>query len=159
MKFLPILAVMACCAASAQVAERSYRCDDKNSVSQELSGGCKPPEGWAALTWKEVGKTLESTFYMATNTKRRSGSMVKMWVFNSLKEPRELRSGKTYHSIMMLDEYDCKRLSTRSVFQIGYEDASGAGEIVISFIDPNVQWMAVEPQSAAYQLLLAACEY
>lgn len=113
----------------------------------------------ATAEWVEFGTTTMrdgyATAFINTDTIRRDGSMVKMWVLYNLKTPKQLEK-ITYQSYMGQDEFDCQKERSRTLSILLYAGKMGRGDAIDTYSTPT-DWEPIAPSSMAAQLWRYAC--
>ncbi|HSD35919.1 MAG TPA: surface-adhesin E family protein [Rhodocyclaceae bacterium] len=115
-----------------------------------------------AANWALVDSNSESKIFLDTESVRRNGSKVKVWIKWSHSAPVAAKNTypeKQYQSSKSLDIYDCSDRSSASIQFILYADADG-GEVVKSDSIPErlASFREVVPDSIGEAILEAACK-
>jgi hypothetical protein len=111
----------------------------------------------AYAEWVEVEGGDKFTAYVDTETIRRKGNLVKIWVLDDFKTVRTA-SGKSYLSIKSLDEYDCAEAQIRNLALYAYSGQMGTGEIVEPLSDDPSKWTPIIPGSVGQTKWKLVCK-
>jgi hypothetical protein len=111
--------------------------------------------GNAAAEWVEVGKTDTATTYADPATIRKASNIVKMWAMVDLKAAHT-NASKTFMSIMIQNEFDCKEERVRELYEHQYSGNMGGGEAIYSGADPG-KWVPIAPGSVGEALWKVGC--
>ena len=109
-----------------------------------------------AEEWIEIGGGKELTIYVESTFVHKEGDRVKIWTLHNFKTARKA-TGRTYKSMKMQSEYNCKEETTRILFLSEYSENNGGGKMVYSDSPHNSNWRPVPPDSTSKALLEIAC--
>lgn len=112
----------------------------------------------AMAGWVELGRNESSTLYGNPASIREAGSLVKMWTLSDARTVQWLRD-KSYVSVKMEWEYDCKEKQMRLLAIAYYSGNMGSGE-AISFKSGgpvSEKWGRVVPDSIEETFWKLAC--
>lgn len=85
------------------------------------------------------------TVYADPATTRKSGNEVKMWVLVDYKTAQGKNTSRQHMSSKRQDEYDCKEVKLRVIFESDHSGNMGRGKIVRS--SKNFGWQPVAPDT------------
>ncbi len=95
-------------------------------------------------------------FYADPTTKRRTGSVVRIWELQDYTKP-EVFNGKVYYSYRSYGQYDCAEMTHQSLQGNSFAGKMGSGEVVSSSSKPtNKSFIA--PGTVAESLIDLACK-
>ena len=119
---------------------------------------CLTTNAWSAWTFVTDTGTENRDFsvYVDLTTIKRNGDTVKIWYLHDFKNPRALRTGKSYRSSVLQEEYDCKTERLRTTASTDYSDDMGLGIAVLSDDDTGA-WSVVRPRTIGHTKLKLAC--
>lgn len=110
----------------------------------------------AMADWVRVNQDEEMTVYAHPSSIRNKSSKVKMWSLYDYQLEKVLPSGKSYQSMKVQEEYDCKREETRTLGISFHAGNMSAGEVI--FTGSKAQgWKSVSPETAQESLFKYAC--
>ncbi len=113
---------------------------------------------WAE--WAVAGTALngEITFYYDKSTKRKNGSVAKMWLMqNHSMVQADLK--QMYQSSKLFLAFDCTAETTAIISLVHYSGSMGAGAVVFSHTEneKQLQWDPVVPDSNLAEIWRIAC--
>jgi hypothetical protein len=114
----------------------------------------------ARAEWVVAGTALkgEITFYYDKSTKRKNGSLVKMWLMQDHSVVQtDLK--KMYQSSKLFLAFDCTSETTAIISLVHYSGSMGAGAVVFSHTEneKQLQWDPVVPDSNVAEIWSIAC--
>ena len=156
-------AVLSLSAAAAQ-AQTVYRCPgtpviytDQISAQEARTRGCRPIES----RWFEVGGNSETMAFADTQSMRRNGSKVKVWLrwANTKSSETNGYPKKTYFSEKALAIYDCADRKSATIQVIRYSDTDASGEVVesISIPEASAAFRDLAPETIGENILEYVC--
>lgn len=105
--------------------------------------------------WTEINSDGVATQYIDLSRTKRNGDLVKIWTAVDYQEPRKML-GKTFRSVVIQEEYDCKNELRRTLFVVAKAGGMASGAAVLS--DPQVtNWQPTPPGSGGEMFLNIAC--
>ena len=110
----------------------------------------------AMAEWTEVNRSAKRTTYVDLNTIRRSGHMAKIWTLDDENFPRASRSGATYLSSRVRNEYDCRDERARMSDLSAHTERMAKGSTVFSYSEGG-EWSSVVPDSIGEAIFKIAC--
>jgi len=108
----------------------------------------------AMAEWYRVGATEEGVAYADSDTIRKTGNRVKMWVLVDYKKDEEEFG---ILSTRLKEEYDCKEKKQRILFMAFYSGHMGKDETVEILSEPEGSWQQPLVGGLAEALLEFAC--
>ena len=141
-----------------------YRCPgppviytDTITVQEARTQGCRSIES----RWFEVGSGSETTVYADTQSMRRNGPKVKVWLKWVYAKALETKSypKKNYLSEKALAIYHCADRTSTTIQVIRYVDTDVSGEVVesASILEANVDYHDVAPETIGESILDYVC--
>ncbi|MDP2229943.1 surface-adhesin E family protein [Methylotenera sp.] len=109
----------------------------------------------ASAEWRNVANYNSMTLYVDSTTIHKKGNMVKMWSLVDFKNPDTLE-GRTYRSMKLQNEYDCKEEENRMIYNSYHTGNMGDGEVFSINASPG-DMMPVPPNSGNLILWKIAC--
>jgi Domain of unknown function (DUF4124) len=106
--------------------------------------------------WEKISVSDDRALYMDSDTLRKNGDKVKMWVLSDFNTAQETGGGKQFSSIKAQFESDCKLEQYRTVSSIYHSGNMGNGNVIQSFNIPTI-FEPVPPASIAETLWKIAC--
>lgn len=95
------------------------------------------------------------TTYIDSDTLRRKGNLVKIWILHDFKAAQVERP-HSYISVKRLNEYDCADERIHNLAYLKYSGPMGTREVVDSYMGPS-NWAPVVPDTVGEVLWKAAC--
>jgi surface-adhesin protein E len=112
--------------------------------------------GPAYAEWVSLGESGSgTTVYVAPDTIRRKGDLVKMWVLYDFKSVQTV-AGTSHLSSKVQDEFDCAEELSRTLALTEFSGNMGTGKVVFSHAGIR-EWQPVEPDSVEKVLWKVAC--
>ena len=111
----------------------------------------------AVAAWEEVGGNDRMTIYADKSTRRKVGSVVKMWYLLDYKEPQKPNSGGIFLSSKDQSEYDCKGERSRTLYFTNHLGNMGDGGVIYTSEGGPMHWVPVAPGSLSEQVWQVAC--
>jgi hypothetical protein len=112
----------------------------------------------ASAEWVLVTEdSSRSKFYADPTTKKRSGNIVRLWFMQNFPSAQKI-GGKSYLSVKVFQEFDCKEDNARITSMVLYSELMGSGVPVDSLHTPNEPWAPVPPGTARQTMLHFACK-
>ncbi len=114
---------------------------------------------WADWEWTDVTRSGERTWYHDKSTKRRSGSIVRMWTMIDHSALQAHRQGKKFKSAKVFYAFDCREKELAIISIVEYAGSMGGGEVVFSHTwkDNEWDWDPIVPGSFDDQNWKIAC--
>lgn len=141
-----------------------YRCPGPPVVySDALTSQEARTKGCRAIDsrWFEAGGNSETTVYVDTQSMRRNGPKVKVWLKWTHAKPAETSSypKKAYLSEKQLDIYHCEDRTSATVQAIRYAGADAMGEVVESpsISETSAQFRDLAPETIGESILEYVC--
>jgi hypothetical protein len=111
--------------------------------------------------WVEVARTGEGMFlHLHSKTVVSDGPFRKAWTRTTWEQLQSV-AGASYHSVVQVDLYDCKRRTTATRAMQLYEGFLGTGKVVRSIdVEPaRLKWTEVPPGTPVDKALNAVCAF
>lgn len=110
-----------------------------------------------AAEWVKVVSSKDAAVYANPATIRKAGNKVKMWELYDFETAQTNPNGKTYLSLMVQSEYDCKEEQERSLAFSAYSEKMRDGEVISAVSNNDAKWQPVIPGSNSVTLWKIAC--
>lgn len=112
--------------------------------------------GWIFTTVTSDG---EFTDYHDKSTKKKKGSISKMWILWDYASEQIFSEDKTYQSSKMMHAFDCKEDTIMSISIIWYSGALGDGSVVSTYTvkESEREWRPIVPGSVDAASWKIAC--
>ena len=150
----------------AQAQTTLYRCPgppviyaDNISVEDAKARKCLPIQ--SESRWAEVGSGNDTTVYVDTQSVRRNGSKVRIWLkwlYTSAPETSGYPK-KKYLAEKALDIYNCTERSSATLQIIRYANADASGEVVesLSIPESKIEYRDLAPETIGERILNYVC--
>jgi hypothetical protein len=113
-----------------------------------------------AVDWVKVvtAQNGDITSHVDSQSIRRDGNKVRVWVLFDYKSVQVLADNKTrYLSLLAKEEYDCFEDTSRTLDEHWYSEKMGTGNIVLSLPNLTTPAQSVLPGSVFATILKAVC--
>ena len=113
--------------------------------------------------WAEIGRSDEITAYVDTQSLRRTGPKVKVWlkwVNASPVDTDTVFPKKTYLSAKTLNVYHCIDRTSMGLQAIRYANADVTGEVVesVSIAEAKAEYRELAPETIGENILIYVCK-
>lgn len=121
---------------------------------------CLPPTVAAAEgSWTLAGGNLgKEMVYVDLSRLKHEGKQIRAWVLYNYEEPQRLPNGRTWKSMVLLDEFDCTKETARNLQTYLYELPFGRGTTIESNTKAEKEAIANPPDSAGDRVLRLVCD-
>ena len=130
---------------------------DAITAQEARARGCRSIES----RWFEVGGNSETAAFADTQSMRRTGPRVKVWIKWSNSKALETNSypKKKYLSEKQLSIYDCNDRTSATIQVIRYSAEDAAGDVVesLSFSEGSAQYRDLAPETIGEAILEYVC--
>jgi hypothetical protein len=108
---------------------------------------------WVLVSTANDGETK---FYADPTTKKRTGSVARMWGLQAFSKP-EIFSGKTHYSSRIYYQYDCVEGTVQILQLTGFTGQMASGQLLFT-ANEGAKKLFVEPKSNDSHMLDFACK-
>jgi hypothetical protein len=105
----------------------------------------------------EVRATTQAHVYIDRDTLHVSGGRASVWSLWNLKAPKKNSSDEDYRSVLIKNEYDCRRRTVRVVEVVEYAAPMAQGDALRTYSDYDHQEDALPPGSVGASIFEIAC--
>lgn len=110
----------------------------------------------ANAEWVQIAGTANLKIYVDSETRTRTGNLVRMWELHDFIKPR-VAGGKLYYSARFYYEHDCIERSSRTLQISGFAGQMASGGLVVSDNKPG-DMSFVAPGTTGATVLNFACK-
>jgi hypothetical protein len=114
----------------------------------------------ANAEWIKLGTMSDQTIaYVDPATKKRAGTLVKLWTLYDHPEPQITGSPRmVFFSTKFQKQFNCPEDMHRSVYMSAHVGRMGGGNVAYTENVPNTPWVPVSPGSMTEAIFKYACD-
>jgi hypothetical protein len=116
-----------------------------------------PVANAAATDLLEVRATAHANIYLDRETLQLNGDRASAWSLWNFNNPRNNSFDESYRSVLIKNEYDCKRKTVRVVEVVEYAAPMAQGDALRTHSDPEHQEDELPPGSVGESIFKIAC--
>ena len=116
-----------------------------------------PVANAAATDLLEVRATDHANIYIDRETLQLNGDRASAWSLWNFNNPRNNSFDESYRSVLIKNEYDCKRKTVRVVEVVEYAAPMAQGDALRTHSDPEHQEDELPPGSVGESIFKIAC--
>lgn len=113
----------------------------------------------SAADLQEVRATAHANIYVKRDTLQVSGNRASIWSLWNFNDPKSNSFEESYSSVLIKNEYDCRRRTVRVVQVVEYASPMAQGEALRAYSDPQHGEDQLPPGSVGESIFEIACPH